>query len=407
MLQYIVLFLVTLVALLPSGCESSVVKLTTHDFDAYTGKYELVFLNFYADWCRFSQMLAPIFEEAANKAALEFPDEGKVLFGKVDCEVETTLGTRFHITKYPTLKLMMNGKIYKREFRGQRSADAMVTYIRDLLKDPTNLITNYEEFNDKIDEHKPAVVAYVTGDKAAQVSKEFVLFKKVARDLRDDCRFYWVTGSPAEGHLGGSGKEVSIRFKPPRSRPQSDNLEFPSQLQSYDEFSTWSTDKCIPLVREITFENAEELTEEGLPFVILFHHPDDKKSVEVYNSVVNQELISESGQVNFLIADGIKFAHPLQHLGKSSKDLPLVAIDSFRHMYMFPHFEDIRIPGKLKEFIQDLYTGKLHREFHFGPDPTHDHGGHDGGNHQTQPPESTFAKLAPSRNRYTLLKDEL
>lgn len=40
-----------------------------------------------------------------------------------------------------------------------------------------------------------------------------------------------------------------------------------------------------------------------------------------------------------------------------------------------------RIPGKLKEFIQDLYTGKLHREFHFGPDPTHDHGGHDGGNH--------------------------
>lgn len=237
---------------------------------------------------------------------------------------------------------MMNGKIYKKEYRGQRSADSMVTYIRDLLKDPTNQITNYEEFNDKIDEHKPAVVAYVKGDKAAQISKEFGLFRKVARDLRDDCRFYWVTGSPAEGHLGGSDKEISIRFKPPRSRPQSDNLEFSSQLQSYDEFSTWSTDKCIPLVREITFENAEELTEEGLPFVILFHHPDDKKSVEEYSSVVNHELLTESGQVNFLVADGIKFAHPLQHLGKSSKDLPLVAIDSFRHMYMFPHFEDIR-----------------------------------------------------------------
>lgn len=42
-----------------------------------------------------------------------------------------------------------------------------------------------------------------------------------------------------------------------------------------------------------------------------------------------------------------------------------------------------RIPGKLKEFIQDLYSGKLHREFHFGPDPSHDgHGhNHDGGNH--------------------------
>jgi hypothetical protein len=25
----------------------------------------------------------------------------------------------------------------------------------------------------------------------------------------------------------------------------------------------WLTDKCIPLVREVTFENVEELTEEG------------------------------------------------------------------------------------------------------------------------------------------------
>ncbi len=85
----------------------------------------------------------------------------------------------------------------------------------------------------------------------------------------------------------------------------------------------------------------------------------------------------------------------------------------------------------------------MHREFHFGPDPTTNEiaaqnvrkknfhlilisiafkkkkknlknfflkiliyliSGMKG---QTSPPESTFAKLAPSRNRYTLLKDEL
>jgi endoplasmic reticulum resident protein 44 len=43
--------------------------------------------------------------------------------------------------------------------------------------------------------------------------------------------------------------------------------------------------------------------------------------------------------INFLTADGVTFAHPLQHLGKSKKDLPLIAIDSFRHMYLFPKFE--------------------------------------------------------------------
>lgn len=263
------------------------------------------------------------------------------MFAKIDCESETTLGTRFHITKYPTLKLMMNGKIYKREYRGQRSADAMLKYVTDLLKDPTQMINNFEEYNTKVEERRPAIVAYVKAEHANLASTQYNLFRKVARDLRDDCKFYWVTGAVSDSYLH-NGKELSIRFKPPRSKSSVDNLEFPSELKSYDELSTWATDKCIPLVREITFENAEELTEEGLPFVILFHHPDDKKSVELYTSVVNQEVLSESANVNFLIADGIKFAHPLQHLGKSTKDLPLVAIDSFRHMYMFPSFEDIR-----------------------------------------------------------------
>ena len=52
--------------------------------------------------------------------------------------------------------------------------------------------------------------------------------------------------------------------------------------------------------------------------------------------------------MNFLIADGEKFAHPLHHLGKSKDDLPLIAIDSFRHMYLFPKYEDMHVPGKLK-----------------------------------------------------------
>ena len=74
--------------------------------------------------------------------------------------------------------------------------------------------------------------------------------------------------------------------------------------------------------------------------------------------------------VNFLIADGIKFAHPLHHLGKSKEDLPLIAIDSFRHMYLFPDYKEMETPGKVKQFLADLYSGKLHREFHYGPDQT-------------------------------------
>lgn len=39
--------------------------------------------------------------------------------------------------------------------------------------------------------------------------------------------------------------------------------------------------------------------------------------------------------MNFITADGHKFTHPLQHLGKTKKDLPVLAADTFRHMYLF------------------------------------------------------------------------
>ena len=45
--------------------------------------------------------------------------------------------------------------------------------------------------------------------------------------------------------------------------------------------------------REITFENAEELTEEGLPFLILFHSSDDLESIKNYKTIVETQLISE------------------------------------------------------------------------------------------------------------------
>lgn len=58
-------------------------------------------------------------------------------------------------------------------------------------------------------------------------------------------------------------------------------------------FRQWIIDKCVPLVREITFENAEELTEEGLPFLILFRHPDDVQIDKIFAEQVARELFDQ------------------------------------------------------------------------------------------------------------------
>ena len=64
-------------------------------------------------------MLMPIFDEASDEVTKAGYDTGKVVMGKVDCDKEGAVATRFHITKYPTLKMFRNGMPAKKEYRGE------------------------------------------------------------------------------------------------------------------------------------------------------------------------------------------------------------------------------------------------------------------------------------------------
>ncbi|XP_065902432.1 endoplasmic reticulum resident protein 44-like [Dysidea avara] len=82
----------------------------------------------------------------------------------------------------------------------------------------------------------------------------------------------------------------------------------------------------------------------------------------------------------------------------------LITIDSFRHMYMFPGtIEDIH---KMKQFLDDLHSDKLHRGIHHELDPIYDcwmmrHAtSSDDASRHTAPPRNTFMKLDVSHNNY-------
>ncbi|KAG9476058.1 hypothetical protein GDO78_002889 [Eleutherodactylus coqui] len=267
-------------------------------FSLVAGNTDVALVNFYADWCRFSQMLHPIFEEASNIIKEEYPDRNKVVFARVDCDQHCNKRT-------------------------------------------------------------------IIGFFETMESDNYRTFEKVSNILHDDCVFIAAVGEVSKPERF-SGDNVIYR---PLGESAPD-MVYLGSLTNFDLAFAWTQDKCVPLVREITFENGEELTEEGLPFLILFHMKDDMESLEKFQREVARQLISEKGTINFLHADCDKFRHPLLHIQKTPADCPVIAIDSFRHMYVFSDYKDLAIPGKLKQFVLDLHSGKLHREFHHGPDPT-------------------------------------
>ncbi|VDM42984.1 unnamed protein product [Toxocara canis] len=288
-------------------------------------------------------------------------------------------------------------------WRGQRSVEALSSFVQAQLDNKLIRISSDAEFTSRKGGRN--VVAYFSSESGP----EFDNFKRVASVLRDDCVFWIGVGDGFSAQMQGSNK---LFFYPANT---DERFEYSGGLANYDYLKQWLVDKCIPLVRELTFENAEELTEEGLPFLILFRSMQDSESAKIFTEQVIRELPDQKSTINCLIADGKKFAHPLHHLGKTEKDLPVLAIDSFRHMYLFPDMSQLTVPGKLRQFVLDLHSGKLHREFHHGPDPTEQVPTSDaqkqnvvGDTDLTQPPPSIFRQLKPSETRYSLLnKDEL
>lgn len=64
------------------------------------------------------------------------------------CVHTDSIATRFHINKYPTLKVIRNGQSTKREYRGQRSAEAFLTFIQKQLADPIREFTDLKELKE-------------------------------------------------------------------------------------------------------------------------------------------------------------------------------------------------------------------------------------------------------------------
>ncbi|RXM33440.1 Endoplasmic reticulum resident protein 44 [Acipenser ruthenus] len=171
--------------------------------------------------------------------------------GNID-ETLTDIALRYRISKYPTLKLFRNGMMMKREYRGQRSVSAIADFIRQQKVDPVKEIHDLEELK-TLDRSKRHIIGFFEG----KDSENYRTFEKVANILRDDGVFLAAHGSLSKPERF-SGDNVI--YKPPGEN--SPDMVYLGSLSHFDLIYAWAQDKCVPMVREITFENGEQDNQE-------------------------------------------------------------------------------------------------------------------------------------------------
>ena len=115
------------VSLFGSGLASAVLDLIPTNFDDVvlkSGKPALV--EFFAPWCGHCKRLAPVFEELAT--SFEFATD-KVSIAKVDADAEKSLGKRFGIQGFPTLKWFDGSSDTPEDYNGGRDLEELQEFI--------------------------------------------------------------------------------------------------------------------------------------------------------------------------------------------------------------------------------------------------------------------------------------
>jgi thioredoxin 1 len=83
---------------------SSIVRLTSSDFDSHIKSDQPVFVDFWADWCPPCKAMEPVVARLAAKYS------GKVTFGKLNTDEEPEIATRYDVMSIPTFMIFKNGK---------------------------------------------------------------------------------------------------------------------------------------------------------------------------------------------------------------------------------------------------------------------------------------------------------
>ncbi|XP_011089301.1 protein disulfide isomerase-like 1-4 [Sesamum indicum] len=118
--------------------EKDVIVLMDGNFSDFVDENKYVMVEFYAPWCGHCKALAPEYAAAATELKGE-----NVKLAKVDATEENELAEKYEVQGFPTLYFFVDGE--HKPYSGQRTKDAIVTWIKKKIGPGVSNITTTED----------------------------------------------------------------------------------------------------------------------------------------------------------------------------------------------------------------------------------------------------------------------
>lgn len=324
---------------------------------------EVALVEFFAPWCGHCKSLTPEYEKAATALKAHSPPIPLV---RVDATVETTLGSKYGVTGYPTLKIFRNGQVAS-DYGGPRTADGIVQYMKKQSGPSSKELTTVAAVEAFLAGADHAVIGFFKSTAGSQATSFF----KMAEANRDDFRIAHSTSPEVLAKYSVEKNSAIYVFQP---KNLASKFEEESTLYTGTADATtlkqFIISKITGLAGVMTTDNAKFFRAKS-PLVVVYYDLDFTKNPSRAKFIRNRVLKvakETQGKASFAVASKTVFSSDADKYGGFKGDVTTVIQTAEKKYVMEQEFS----PEALTAFVTDFAAGKLEPYIKSEPIPTND-----------------------------------